>query len=176
MTADSSPQNALRVELDREDAAADEAVRSLQLRDRPAVDAVEPVGLGADPEVVRRRIEDQGGDRTSNGTLEEEAPAVKPDDVTRRRSDVQVRGLSAPNRVGDGAVNRGYSNSLEARWCPGGERPRDGARAPNMAEDRLVETTRYLELKLREMQDENKTRLDEFRELLEALSRLRPKP
>jgi len=40
------------------------------------------------------------------------------------------------------------------------------------AEQRLRETTRYLELKLREVQDENKGRLEEFREMLESVSRL----
>lgn len=41
------------------------------------------------------------------------------------------------------------------------------------AEGRMRETTRYLEIKLREMQSENKDRLSEFHEVLNALSRLR---
>ncbi len=41
------------------------------------------------------------------------------------------------------------------------------------AEERVRETTRYLEIKLREMQNENKDRLSEFKEVLNTLSRLR---
>ena len=41
------------------------------------------------------------------------------------------------------------------------------------AEERIRDTTRYLETKLREMQSENKDRLSEFREVLSTLSRLR---
>lgn len=41
------------------------------------------------------------------------------------------------------------------------------------AEDRIAETTQFLEMKIREIRDENSERFGQFRELLDALSRFR---
>ncbi len=49
----------------------------------------------------------------------------------------------------------------------------EGRRRRRGAEDRIAETTQFLEMKIREIRDENKERFGQFRELLDALSRFR---